>query len=77
MPVPRDLAALNKGESKMNTYKENPWWQIFSSDNKSLIEETCPVVPVHSGQAWQKELAVLYCPCKSDPQAEECQLPLI
>lgn len=60
----------------METHKNDPWWHIFL-DHNSRTEDTCPAVPVHSGQTWQKGLASFYCPCKSDPQANECQLPLI
>ena len=60
----------------MTRHRKNHWWRIFE-DNHQRKEETCPIVPVNSGQDWQKELAVLYCPCKSNPDPNECRLPLI
>ncbi len=60
----------------MTTHKNDPWWHIFS-DNNPRPDNTCPVVPVDSGQSWQKGLASFYCPCNYDPQANECQLPLM
>ncbi len=42
----------------MNLHKENTWWHIFSPENSSRTVERCPVVPIHSGQDWQKGLAV-------------------
>lgn len=52
------------------------WWNIFTEDRTFQEEDSCPAVPVESGQDWQKGLATLYCPCKSDPAAYECLLPL-
>ena len=60
----------------MTSINQEKWWNIFTGDRTLQEKDVCLAVPVESGQDWQKGLANLYCPCKSDPAAYECRPPL-
>lgn len=61
----------------MKRHNSSNWWNIFTTERPIETDDTCPPVPVSAGQAWQKDLVNLYCPCKSDPAALECRPTLI
>lgn len=58
----------------MISNKENKWWEMFVPRKTSRDEDSCPVLPVAEGCAWHKDLVNLFCPCRPDSNAYECQL---
>ena len=61
----------------MKTNNENRWWDIFTTKGAAKEDDSCPVLPVNAGSNWHKGLVNLYCPCRSDSTALECQAVLI
>lgn len=57
----------------MISNNENRWWNIFTPEKTSKKDDNCPALPMSAGRKWYKGLASLYCPCRSDSTATECQ----
>lgn len=61
----------------MKDNNENRWWNIFTTEGTSKEDYSCPVLPMSAGRTLHKSLVNLYCPCRSDSTALECQSLLI